>query len=124
RLAVIEEDNPLHIKGMISKSAAVFTSRFHGLVSCLSQAVPCLATTWCHKYEMLLNDYNYSEALLDIHCDDDLLFMKVKSILTEPSKSLIIENLKNEGLKQKALSEEMWKQVFKKMKGDSLTRQL
>jgi polysaccharide pyruvyl transferase WcaK-like protein len=119
---VIKEDNPLHIKGIISKSAAVFSSRFHGLVSCLSQAIPCLATGWTHKYEMLLNDYNYSEALLDIHCDDELLYTKVKSVLTEPSKSMIMENLKKEGLIQKALSEEMWKQVFKKIKADSFAQ--
>jgi len=115
-LPVISEDDPLHIKGIISKSTAVFTSRFHGLVSCLSQAVPCLATGWSHKYQMLLQNYNYPEGLLDIHCDDELLFAKVKSVLTEPSKSLIIENLKNESSKQKFLSEEMWKQVFEKMK--------
>jgi colanic acid/amylovoran biosynthesis protein len=113
---VVNEDNPMHVKGIIANSVAVVTSRFHGLVSCLSQGIPCLATNWTHKYEMLLQDYNYSEGLLNIHCDDELLFTKVKSILTEPSKSMIIENLKIESLKQKQLSEEMWNQVFKKIK--------
>ena len=122
KLPIVIEDNPLHIKGIISKSKAVVTSRFHGLVSCLSQAIPCLATSWSHKYEMLLQDYNYSDGLLDVHCDDELLLTKVKSILTEPSKSTIIKNLRIESLKQKQLSEEMWKQVFEKMKVDSLVK--
>jgi colanic acid/amylovoran biosynthesis protein len=115
KLPVIIESNPLYIKGIISKSTAVVTSRFHGLVSSLSQAIPCLATSWSHKYEMLLEDYNYSEALLDAHCSDELLIQKVKSMLTEPSRSIIIEKLKAAGIRQKELSEEMWKQVFKKI---------
>ena len=59
KLPIIQEDNPLYIKGMIAKCKAVVTSRFHGLVSCLSQAIPCLSTGWSHKYETLLKDYNY-----------------------------------------------------------------
>ena len=115
RLPIVQEDNPLHIKGIISKSKAVITSRFHGLVSCLSQAIPCLATSWSHKYETLLQDYNYPEGMLDVYCDDELLIAKVKSVLTEPSRNLIIEKLKNESVKQKKRSEEMWEKVFKKI---------
>jgi polysaccharide pyruvyl transferase WcaK-like protein len=115
KLPVIIEEDPLYIKGIISKSITVVTSRFHGLVSCLSQAIPCLATSWSHKYEMILQDYNYSEALLNVQCDDELLFAKVKSILTEPFRSEIIQNLKNESLKQKQLSEQMWEQVFREI---------
>ncbi|MEP6595596.1 MAG: polysaccharide pyruvyl transferase family protein [Ginsengibacter sp.] len=118
KLPVIIEDNPMHVKGIIANSVAVVTSRFHGLVSSLSQAIPCLTTNSSHKYEMLLRDYYYSEALLDVHCGDELLLKKVKSILTEPTKSIIIENLKIESLKQKQLSEEMWKQVFKEIKNN------
>jgi polysaccharide pyruvyl transferase WcaK-like protein len=116
RLPVIEEEDPLHVKGIISKSKAVVTSRFHGLVSCLSQGIPCLATGWSHKYEMLLKDYNYAEALLDVYCNDELLSQKVKFILSENSRSPIVENLKTMGLQQKQLSTQMWAKVFNKMK--------
>lgn len=115
KLPVIKEDNPLFVKGIIGASKAVITSRFHGLVSCLSQAIPCLTTGWSHKYEMLLEDYNYPEALLDVHSDDKILQEKVELILTEPSSFLISKNLKKEGVRQKQLSEEMWKEVFEKM---------
>jgi polysaccharide pyruvyl transferase WcaK-like protein len=119
KLAVIAEENPLLIKGIISKSVAVITSRFHGLVSCLSQGIPCLATSWSHKYETILYDYNYSEALLNVNGNDELLLEKVETILTEPSQSMIARNLNIESLKQKELSEQMWKQVFEKIKEDS-----
>ena len=120
RLPIIIDEDPLIIKGIISKSMAVVTSRFHGLVSSLSQGVPCLATSWSHKYEMLLQDYNYSEGLLDIYSDDEVLLKKVNTLLTEPSRTGIVEKLRNESLKQKQLSEQMWQQVFKKIKDDAL----
>jgi hypothetical protein len=64
---------------------------------------------------MILQDYNYSEALVSLNAGDELLLAKLKTILTEPSKSRIKKNLKNESLRQKQLSEQMWKQVFKKI---------
>ncbi|MEO6327578.1 MAG: polysaccharide pyruvyl transferase family protein [Ginsengibacter sp.] len=116
RLAIVEEDNPLYIKGIIAGAKAVVTSRFHGLVNCLSQAIPCLATGWSHKYEMLLQDYNYQEAFVNIHCNDELLLEKVKSILTETTRKTIIDNLKAMSLNQKKLSEEMWTKVLSKIR--------
>jgi len=65
---------------------------------------------------MLLQDYNYSEGLLDIYSDDEVLLKKVNTLLTEPSRTGIVEKLRNESLKQKQLSEQMWQQVFKKIK--------
>ncbi len=115
-LPVIREENPLHVKGIIGSSRAVVTSRFHGLVSCLSQAVPCLTTGWSHKYEMLLQDYQYPEGLVDVHSDDSTLRQKATLILTEPSATLIREKLTEQGTRQKQLSREMWQEVFEVIK--------
>ncbi len=115
-LPVIEEDNPLHVKGIISKSKAVITSRFHGLVSCLAQGIPCLATGWSHKYEMILKDYDYEEALLDVNCNDEELLNKVSLILTDTSRKSIACKLKSMSSQQKKLSEQMWSKVLHEMK--------
>jgi colanic acid/amylovoran biosynthesis protein len=109
---VVIEDNPLYVKGIIGASKAVITSRFHGLVSCLSQAIPCLATGWSHKYAMLLEDYSYGEALIDVDCDNSTLLRKIESVLDESSRRSIIEKLKKNSIDQKKLSEATWEEIF------------
>ncbi|MFD0794951.1 polysaccharide pyruvyl transferase family protein [Mucilaginibacter litoreus] len=110
---ILIEDNSLHVKGIIGKSQAVITSRFHGLVSALAQAVPCLCVGWSHKYEALMQDYNYADGLIgkkDFETDN--LKNKINMILEDTSRNKIIENLKAMSAKQKELSKQMWNQVF------------
>lgn len=115
-IPIIHEEDPLVVKGIIGKSKAVVTSRFHGLVSALSQNVPCLATGWSHKYEMLFEDYGYSEGLCQLGQPEKYYCDKIDMVLDPESRRKITEKLNGAGAKQKSESHEMWRKVFEVLK--------
>lgn len=90
---VIHRD-PLQTKGIIKASKAVLSSRFHALVSALSQATPCLGTSWTHKYRELFSDYAVADCLLPVDASASAIDDQLDRILTEPSRSAIIETLR------------------------------
>lgn len=112
---IIKEEDPLLVKGIIGQVKGLVTSRFHGLVSGLSQSVPSLCIGWSHKYKALLEDYNFSEGLIDKEdmVSDHRLSEKLDIILGDGSRKVVINKLKESSGVQKARSEEMWDHVFK-----------
>lgn len=65
-LTIVNNLNAKQIKGIIGESYLTVSSRYHGVSNSLGQGVPCLATSWSHKYEMLFDDYNVERTILDI----------------------------------------------------------
>jgi len=111
-LRVLKETDPLRIKGIIGCCEGVIASRYHGLVSALSQGVPALATSWSHKYQLLFDDYGIKDGLRDLHSGDEELYQQIDRIVDPTSKNRIKATLneKSAELKQKSL--DMWKDVF------------
>ena len=111
RLTVIAETDPLAIKGILGQCFLVISSRFHGIVSSLSQGVPCLATGWSHKYQMLFEDYRSPQLLMNPLFDPTEIKAKIKLVTTEPTRTEIVATIETAAQEQKKLSQSMWQKV-------------
>ena len=111
-LPVLVENDPLKIKGILGASFSTVGSRFHGLVSALSQGVPSIATGWSHKYHELFQDYGFPDGIVSLDDPDSELEDKLTMLIDEFSNRKISESLKKTSEDLKSKSKEMWKQVF------------
>lgn len=112
RIPIVREENALAIKGIIGASRASVGSRFHGLVSALSQGVPSLGTGWSHKYKELFDDYACPEALIEVGIPESELRKKVAALFDSSSRSATVALLKREGERLKAESDRLWDKIF------------
>lgn len=113
KVEIVSEDDPIYLKGIIGQSKAVISSRFHGLVSALSQGVPSLSTSWSHKYEYLLKDYNYTEGLIALDSSPEDIKEKITMITDNEHREKIVDKLIESSKIQKQKSKDMWSEVYK-----------
>ena len=66
KVVCINDATAEECKAIISKALLLMSSRFHGVVSGLVQKVPTFCTSWSHKYERLLEDYDLSANCLAV----------------------------------------------------------
>ncbi|MHA1368351.1 MAG: polysaccharide pyruvyl transferase family protein [Promethearchaeota archaeon] len=108
---VLNELNALEIKAVIKNLKTLISSRYHGLVSGLNQKIPSFCTSWSHKYEELLRDYNVNDNLIDIK-DEKSWMIKVEEVIKNRKHEKYIpdgETIRN----IKLLNTEMWEKVLK-----------
>jgi len=64
-IKILDHNDPLVLKGIISKCEFIIGSRFHALVSALSQGIPVISMGWSHKYNLLMRDYGLDQYLIE-----------------------------------------------------------
>jgi polysaccharide pyruvyl transferase WcaK-like protein len=111
-IPIVEESDPLFIKGIIGASEATIGSRFHGLVSALSQGVPSLATGWSHKYERLFSDYCFEEGIVSVTDNEDVIKAKIDLIIDLGTATILTDKLLIKSHELKNQTEAMWEKVF------------
>jgi polysaccharide pyruvyl transferase WcaK-like protein len=109
-IPIVAEMDPLRMKGLIGRSGLVISSRFHGLVSALSQGVPALSAGWSHKYEMLFRDYGFPEGIIDVLAEPAEIEAKVGHLIEQAAA--IRTHLSAAALAEKERSRAMWEKVF------------
>lgn len=108
---IINEPDPVRLKQIISSFSGLVSGRFHGVVSALSQNVPCIATSWSHKYQMLMADYGIEHYLLPLKANDSEIEQKLDLLINQDSVTTTVQVLKERSdmLKRQSLS--MWDAV-------------
>lgn len=112
-IQIIQENHPLKIKGILGTCGGTISSRFHGLVSALSQGVPSLGTGWSHKYKMLFQDYGFDDGLMNILATEEEIRKKIDLIINPQSRKQIQSTITSKSEELKKKSEDMWAGVFK-----------
>ena len=108
---VVTDLNALEVKGLISTAYLVVTSRFHGVASALNSCVPCLATSWSHKYAELFHDYKLNDCILPLDNFETSIAM-VDKYLEERENKKIRDLLSRQVPRIQNETREMWKDVW------------
>jgi polysaccharide pyruvyl transferase WcaK-like protein len=111
KVLLIQESNPIILKGILGSSLIVIGSRYHALVGSLSQCVPTLGTSWSHKYQMLFEDYDCVENLISLVDETDVVTREIDRLLDESTRQSYIERLTIASKKQKDLTLKMWGEI-------------
>lgn len=104
--------NALEVKGIISESYACFSSRFHGVASSFNTGVPCVTTSWNHKYQEILKDYQMEDCLLPIGRDNDCIGALSMILIpeTNEAKRMTLASRKSIMLDD---TRKMWDEIWK-----------
>lgn len=110
-VSVYYSNDPLEVKSRINSCRLLVGSRFHSLVSALSQNIPVIANGWSHKYKQLLADYGHID-YLDERTDSAFAIQHLSNLLdNDVNYNSVVECIANHSLNEKNKTNKMWKEI-------------
>jgi len=110
-LPVVEHDDPLVLKAILGRASLVLGSRFHALVSSLSQGTPCIGAGWSHKYPELFADFDCSDLLISDLADATALREAVDQLASPEAHLNQQKRIQAAAGPILAANERMWQEV-------------
>src|SRR5690606_14730126 len=95
---------------IIGDSYLIVGSRFHALVSALSQNIPSIALGWSHKYKTLFSEFEVSDFSFEVP-NDDSFNKKLHEITTTNERTVIKSKLRNSNIIHREKLSAMWGEV-------------
>jgi len=111
-IEILTGQDALQIKGILGQCDLVIASRFHALVSALSQGVLCLGAGWSHKYETLFADYGCPELLIPIDEGNRSIGEVIDAILEPGNRERTRKKVHAAAELQRKRAADMWKEVL------------
>jgi len=111
QIPILTDADPRVLKAILGAATFVIGSRFHALVSSLSQGVPCIGAGWSHKYPELFADFACPELLLSDLSDVDSLRAKIQILSEDATRAPIATRIGEAALTIKQRTATMWEEV-------------
>ena len=108
RCRVLENLSAGACKNVLRRAKLVITSRYHALVSALSEGAPALCTSWSRKYEDLVGNFGLKDVCLDVRQPESALAAVVKALENPSTCRADPERL----LAWRTTVYDMWDKVF------------
>jgi polysaccharide pyruvyl transferase WcaK-like protein len=108
---VVVEPDPLVLKGILGAATIVISSRYHALISAMSQGIPVVATGWSHKYATLLEDFGIPGQLIDVLAEPPELQARLAAAAEGPARTAMTDTLRRRASDQAAQVTAMWAEI-------------
>jgi hypothetical protein len=113
KIPIVTHRDPRILKGFIKKAFLLIGSRYHALVSGLSQSVPTIATGWTHKYEQLMKLYQCPDSLISPLDPERTVFEVIDAHIEDTTRMEIIRRLQASADSHRRATQRMWDDVRK-----------